>query len=117
MTAQVSNQHGRISFDDTVVANLACKVAMSTYGIVGLAAKNTKEGIYELLGMENMTRGVQVENLDGNHIRIQIQVIVEYGTRINLVCGNLIEAVKYEVEENTGLVVDSVDVIIEGIQA
>lgn len=117
MESKIYNQDGLVSLNDEVIATIACKATMKNYGIVGLAAKNTKEGIFELLGVENMTQGVKVKNLGKSHIRIQLHVIVEYGTRIPVIIGNLIQSIKYEVESRTGLILDSVDVFIEGIQA
>lgn len=117
MSSQVDTKYGSIVFNDRVIANIVCSAAMETYGIVGLAAKNTKDGIYELLGIETMTRGVNIYSNDGESIVIEISVIVEYGTRISVVADNLIEKIRYTVESRTGLQVDSVNLIVRGIRS
>lgn len=116
MTSKLVNQLGNIMIEDKVVANIACNSAMETYGIVGMAAKNTKDGIYELLGIENMTKGVKVISDDSNQISIEISVIMEYGTRIAVVAENVIEKIKYNVESLTGLKVSTVNLVVQGIR-
>ena len=116
MSSQISNRFGMISIDESVIANIACAAAMETYGVVGLAARNAKDGLYELLRMENMTRGVLVESTGDRSILVKLHVILEYGIRISIVAENVIEKVKYNIESQTGLTVDSVDLIVQGIR-
>lgn len=116
MPSRMHNQLGSIIIDDTVVANLACSAAMETYGIVGLAAQNTKDGLYELLRLENMTKGVTVTAKSETEIIIDLSVIMEYGVRIAVVADNVIDKIKYNVESLTGLTVDAVNVIVQGIR-
>ncbi len=115
MTATFTNEYGTVYIDDTVIANIACKAAMESYGLAGLAAKNTKDGLYEILGIENMTKGVRVIPTGPKSINIEILAIIRFGVRISMVAQNVIEKVKYSVESNTGLEVSSVDLIIQDI--
>ena len=48
---------------------------------------------------------------------ITLHVIVSYGVRISEVAKNVMERVKYSVEEVTGLKVNRVDVHVQGVQA
>lgn len=116
MPSQVKNEFGCITISDTVVANIACNAAMETYGIVGLAAQNPKDGLYELLGIENMTKGVTIEGCEKHSIVIELSVIMEYGVRIAVVAENIIDKIKYNVETLTGLNVEAVNVIVQGIR-
>ena len=116
MSSRMQNRLGSITIEDKVVANIACNSAMETYGIVGMAAKNTKDGIYELLGLENMTRGVAVVSEDTETISIELSVIMEYGIRIAVVAENVIEKIKYNVESLTGLTVSAVHLVVQGIR-
>lgn len=116
MSSRMGNQLGSITIEDKVVANIACTAAMETYGIVGMAAKNTKDGLYELLGIENMTKGVKVTSEDLGTITIELSVIMEYGIRIAVVAENLIEKIKYYVESLTGLKVNAVNLVVQGIR-
>ena len=116
MSLQMKNQFGLVTIEDRVIANIASAATLETYGIVGLAARNTKDGIYELLKLENATKGVCVESTGPNSMIIQLHVIMEYGIRIAIVAQNVIEKVKYSVESQTGLIVDSVDLIVQGLR-
>lgn len=116
MTSTMYNQLGSITIDNKVIANIACNAAMESYGIVGMAAKNKKDGLYELLGIENMTKGVKILSKTNEAISMEISVIMEYGVRIAVVAENVIEKIKYNVESITGLKVESVNLVVQGIR-
>ena len=111
----MTNELGSISILDEVVAKIAGRSIEQCYGIVGMAAKKATDGIVELLNRENYTRGIVVNNTDGALV-IDMYVIVEYGTSIVTVAESAIQTVKYNVENYTGLTVDKVNVIVEGIR-
>ena len=81
MAAIKKNSLGEIIISNEVLARLAGISAMECYGIVGMASKRATDGIVELLGMENLTRGVKVHTQD-NEIYINLYIIVEYGISI-----------------------------------
>lgn len=116
MPSKLTNKWGSIVIEDTVVANIAANAAMETYGIVGLAAQNPKDGLYELLRIENMNKGVTIRSNTGDAIDIDLSIIMEYGVRIAVVAENIIDKIKFSVESSTGLHVDSVNVIVQGIR-
>ena len=43
-------------------------------------------------------------------------VIVSYGVSISAVADNLIESVKYKVEEFTGMEVEKINIYVEGVR-
>ncbi len=47
---------------------------------------------------------------------IDFHVIVAYGVSISAVSDNLIETVKYKVEEFTGMEVDKINIFVEGVR-
>ena len=95
----------------TIVAN----VLRESYGVSGLANVSPKDGIYQLLGWDNSSKGVHVA-LKDNNIFIDLHIVVQYGIKISTVCENVIENVKYNVENLTGLKVKSVNVNVQGIK-
>lgn len=115
MPAIVNRELGNIIIDDNVIANIAGISAMETYGIVGMASKNAADGIFELLRFENLSKGIKV-NTENNQINIELHVILEYGVKISTVCENIIERVRYNVEELTGLTIDNIEISVEGIR-
>jgi uncharacterized alkaline shock family protein YloU len=43
-------------------------------------------------------------------------VILEFGVKISVVCKNIIDRVKFNIENFTGLKVDKVNVFVQGIR-
>ncbi len=106
---------GQIMVNEDVIERYAGAAAVECFGVVGMASVSVKDGIVKLLKKENIKLGVSVE-LNGNKIRIELHVIVAYGTSIMAVAENLIHNVKYKVEEYTGMEVDKVIVRVEGVK-
>lgn len=115
MGAKKVNALGEIVITDEVIATLAGISAIECYGIVGMASKRATDGLVELLGRENLSRGVKVHTKD-DQITIDLYVIVEYGISIAAVAKNIIETVKYNVENFTGMSVNKVNVMVEGVR-
>ena len=55
-------------------------------------------------------------DIEDNHISLDFHVIVAYGISISAVADNLIENVKYKVEEFTGMTVDKINIYVEGVR-
>lgn len=115
MSATIRNEFGQIVIDEKVIATVAAMSAQESYGLVGLVAQNTKDGLFELLRFENKTKGVEVI-VNGDIVDINLTIMVEFGVRIAVVCENIISKVKYNIENNTHLKVNSVNVIVQGIR-
>ncbi|HHY98887.1 MAG TPA: Asp23/Gls24 family envelope stress response protein [Firmicutes bacterium] len=115
MGKEMSTELGQINISDEVIAAIAGMAATECYGLVGMASRNLQDGIAELLGRDNLGRGVEVK-LDGNEVAISLYVIVEYGVKIPEVANNAMSKVCYVVESMTGLKVRRVDVIVQGVR-
>lgn len=111
----IKNELGSISVTEDVITTVAGYAAMECIGIVAMASKKATDGLVELLGRENLKKGVSV-TIGEDSIAIKLSVIVEYGVTIAAVAKNIIETVKYRVENIVGIKVDKVDVDIEGIR-
>lgn len=115
MPVNYKSENGDIIIENAVLADLAGISAMESYGIVGMAAKNATEGIFELLKFENLSKGIKVIQED-NMTVIELHVILEYGVKISTVGQNIIDRVKFNVENMTGIAIDRIDVIVDGIR-
>lgn len=116
MTIQISTEYGKINITEDVVAIMAGSAAMDCYGLVGMASrKQLKDGIAELLGRENLARGVEVRKED-EQVQIDLYIIVSYGTKISEVAHNIQVKVKYVLNEVVGLNVDVVNVFVQGVR-
>lgn len=115
MSAIYRNQYGEVNITDEVLATISGLAATECYGLVGMANKNAKDGLVELLKRENLAKGVKVTT-DGEEISVDLYIVVEFGTRISTVADNIISKVKYTVENMTGLKVKKVNINVQGVR-
>jgi uncharacterized alkaline shock family protein YloU len=105
---------GGIHISPNAVAKIAYHATLESYGVVGLAPKNIADGIVKTITREP-PRGVSV-HYNGEDIDIEVNIIVEYGTRINSVAESVVNTVRYHVEKALGLKVNSVSVHVAGLR-
>ena len=115
MKGCINNKMGQIQIDTDVIALYAGTTAVECFGIVGMAAVSVKDGLVKLLKRDSLKHGINV-TINDNAISIDFHVIVSYGVSISTVADNLIENVKYKVEEFTGMKVGSVEIFVEGVR-
>ena len=63
-----------------------------------------------------LTHGINVSVNEDNKITIDFHVIVSYGVSISTVTDNLIETVRYKVEEFTGMEIEKINIYVEGVR-
>jgi uncharacterized alkaline shock family protein YloU len=105
---------GGIHISPNAVATIAYHATLESYGVVGLAPKNIAEGLANTITREP-TRGVSVE-YDGDKVDIEINIVVEYGTRIASVANSVANTVRYHVEKALGLRVNTINVHVAGLR-
>ncbi|HJE19313.1 Asp23/Gls24 family envelope stress response protein [Aliicoccus persicus] len=116
MTLEIKNEFGSIGISEDVIATLAGSTAVESYGIVGMASKSqVRDGVSELLGIENYSRGVVVE-LKDDQLTIDLFIIVGYGVKISEVASNIQGAVKYKLENTLGLEISAVNIHVQGVR-
>ena len=115
MKGRINNKLGEIQINPEEIAKYAGITAVECFGIVGMAAVSMKDGLVKLLKKESLTHGINVD-IEENHIILDFHVIVAYGVSISAVADNLIENVKYKVEEFTGMEVDKINIFVEGVR-
>jgi len=115
MARELKTALGQITISDDVIAAISGMAAHESYGLVGMASRTLTDGIADLLGIENISKAVEVK-IDGDQVKINLFVIVEYGTRVTEVAKNVIDKVKYVVEAMTGLSVSEVKITVQGVR-
>jgi len=108
-------QLGKIQISPSAISSIASQAVLESYGVVGMASKNFKDGIVEMLAPSASHRGVNVCLVDAQ-IVIDLYVIIEYGTRISEVTHNIMSAVKFRVEKALGIPVAQVNVHVQGLR-
>jgi len=89
---------------------------MECYGVVGMVSQNASDGLWQLMRIENLTKGVKIKFTENEKLNIEVFVMVEYGTKISVIANNIIQKVRYSVENYTGLKVASITVNIQAVR-
>ena len=120
MPGIITNELGKISLPEDIIATVAGYAASENYGIVGMSPKTAGDQLWQLVGGDSHKRGVKiavVEEEEGSCIDIDLYVTVVYGTSLSAVAQNAIENVRYRVNELTGLTVRNINIHVEAIRA
>jgi uncharacterized alkaline shock family protein YloU len=116
MPLQFNTELGKVSITDEVISAIAGSAAMECYGLVGMASrKQLKDGIAELLGQGNLSRGVEIRR-ENEEQHIDLYIIVSYGTKISEVAHNIQSKVKYVLNDVIGIHVDHVHIFVQGVR-
>ena len=114
MKGSFLNTHmGNITIDKEVIAQYAGIVATECFGIVGMGV--TVKDVVKLLKKDSVTKGITVTVIN-NKLTLDFHVIVSYGVSISAVTDNLINNVKYKVEEFTGMEIEKINILVEGVR-
>lgn len=116
MKGRMNTELGSILIDTDVIATYAGSVAVECFGIVGMATVSMKDGLVKLLKKDSLRHGINVSVSD-NKISLEFHVIVAYGVSISAVADNLLNNVKYKVEEFTGMEIEKINIYVEGVRA
>lgn len=109
------NNDAGVEISDDVVAVIAGIAVSDVQGVAGMA-KGFAGGLTEALsGKKNLAKGIKVE-VGQKETKIDVNIIVEYGTRIPDIAFEIQSRVKKSVKEMTGLEVVSVNVHVQGVQ-
>ncbi len=112
---EIRTDMGKLVLSEEAIATIAGAAAIECYGVVGMAGRKMTDGLSELLGMENLAKGVSV-SIDGDELYIELFVILGYGIKISEVARMIVDKVRYTVEKITGLKVSKVTVSVESIR-
>jgi uncharacterized alkaline shock family protein YloU len=114
---RIENELGYIELSRKAIADIAADTAMQCYGLVGMAHQRGRDGLIEILTRERLSKGVGVSFDDEGKLAIDLYVIVEQTIKVSVVADNIISAVKYNVERQTGLKVKRVTVNVVSVRA
>ena len=104
-----------IKIANDVVAVIAGVAVSEVPGVASMAG-GFAGGISEVLsGKKNLSKGIKVDT-DEKEVKIDVNIIVEYGSRIPDVAFEIQNRVKKSVENMTGLKVAEVNVHVQGLR-
>ncbi len=111
---EIKTENEGIKISNDVVAVIAGVAVSEVQGVSGMAG-GFAGGITEVLsGKKNLAKGIKVD-IEEEKVKIDVNIIVEYGSRIPDVAFEIQNRVKKSVEGMTGLKVEEVNVHVQGV--
>ena len=111
---EIKTENEGIQISNDVVAVIAGVAVSEVQGVSGMSG-GFAGGITEVLsGKKNLAKGIKVE-INEDTAKIDVNIIVEYGSRIPDVAFEIQNRVKKSVENMTGLKVEEVNVHVQGV--
>lgn len=115
MSESQRTDYGKIEITPEALATIAGAAAVRCYGIVGMVPRGLRQGVSEILGKEDLNRGVELRQ-EGSEVKIDLWVVMCYGVKMAEVAHNVMETVRYEIEKMTGLRVIEVNINVAGVR-
>ena len=103
--------NGQITYANDVIATIVSVATAEVDGISGIAGGGSLSGI---LATGMTPRGVRVD-MNGEDVKVDVSVTVDYGMPIQKVGRNAQENVRKSIESMTGLHVNQVDLHVVGV--
>ncbi len=108
-----SDELGEVKVSDDVVAIIAGLAATEVEGVSSMAGNITNE-IVSKLGMKNLSKGIQIELIEGE-VKVDVAINIAFGFNIPEVSEKVQEKVSTTIENMTGLKVAVVNVRIASV--
>ena len=100
---------GTLKVSNDCIADLAGYAALECYGVVGMAVTDQQEGVARLPPTYRLRKGIAV-TAEGDHVVVDLHVVVEQGVNMSSVSGNLVSSVKFILRQIAEL--DDVEVLV-----
>ena len=110
-----SNDNGSVNVSTSVYTDIVGTAAANCFGVKGMAARSVKDGVYHLLRVESVGKGVKVKFNEDRSISIDLHIIVDNGVNLSAVGNSIISEVRYVVTKCTGTEVRAVNVYIDSM--
>lgn len=106
---------GAVKINNNAITTIASIAAMEVKGVNKIGG-GVGKALFDFLCKKGTTKGVKIIAA-GSDIKLTVYITVEYGVDITRIADEVQENVKRAVEKMTGLVLSSVDVVIEGVKS
>lgn len=116
MGIERSTSLGNINISEEAIATLAGGVVSECYGVVGMASQKVlKDGLAELLGKENYSRGVVVRKTETGY-ELDLYIVISFGVKITEVVAEVQKKVKYMLEKTLEQDFDKINIFVQGVK-
>ena len=115
MSVTTTNSYGKISVTDNAVALIVEHSALDVYGVVDLVTNKFTDSLKDIFRRTRKPHGIKIATIS-DRINIDLDIILKYGVSINAVAESVRRVVKYNVEQFTGMLVDSININVVGVK-
>ncbi len=116
MPVNKKTNYGEINISTEAIASLTGGIVSEAYGVVGMASQNMlKDGIAELLGRDNYSKGVVVREVEDGY-EIDLYVVISSGVKISEVVSEVQKRVKYDLNKHLDVDFNAVNIFVQGIR-
>ena len=112
---KISTNLGSIILPNDCIASICGYAASRCFGVKGIVSRNVSDGLMQLLGVKNMSRGVKITHNEDGSVSIELHIIVDNGVNLMAVSRSIQSEVKYHVNRLTNVEVRSVDVCVDSM--
>jgi len=112
---RLHNESGYINISGEVFTYLTGDAATNCFGVKGMTVRSVSDGLVHLLRRESMGKGVHVTYNNDGSISIELHIAVDQGVNIPIVCGSIMDQVRYKVSTGTGVEVKCVDIFVDSM--
>ena len=107
---------GSVRVYESVISSIVRKTVLGMEGVVRFAGNSLVDNIAEFVGSKTMKdRAISVDMGDQS-VSVSVQLILKYGVYIPEVASRVQLAVKEQIQDLTGMVVENVDVVVMDIE-
>ena len=107
---------GSVRVYESVISSIVRKTVLGMEGVVRFAGNSLVDNIAEFVGSKTMMdRAISVD-MGEQSVSVSVQLILKYGVYIPEVASKVQLAIKEQIQDLTGMVVESVDVVVMDIE-
>jgi len=107
---------GKVVIANEFFARLIGNAVSSCYGVSSMVAQGKQWWRTALTRKNYADTGIIISG-DINSICVDLHITVTYGVNMNAIANSIVGKVKYTVEDATGIIVDKVNIHIDGMKA
>ena len=106
---------GKLHVANEVLADMVGHAAMECYGVVGMVAPNAADGIAKILPPSRLRRGIVLDTTETG-VKVDLYVVIEYGTNVKAVSQNLIDTVSFILKEQARVPISGIEVHVQDVK-
>jgi uncharacterized alkaline shock family protein YloU len=111
---------GKIIMSEKLIKSICGRVLSKTFGVSGLSTAGRKWSLSSIASPpdfsdeRNSSNAITIKYIDGGLI-VGVHIYVLYGTKISAVSDSVMNKLRFELEEKTGLKITRITVYVDGV--